>query len=344
MPRELVHWEVAYRAVRRCAAANPRSIAGIAADNPGYLALGAVAHDAPYYFKAGADPFEAVGTLLHGRGGNDAGADPLALLDRFGALSTQLTHEEARCAALAFLVGLISHYASDVAFHPFVFYATGDYYAPDPNARRQARARHRLIEVYLDEHLRAMGTTFTWPDRVWTLIKECSPDSTAAICRLLGEATAPFIDTTDPLRATALDMTWWRSLKHMAYLQASFLSPFLGAIAAGLNSISQQRLYQYDCLFSRGRTGRYPPFDAPLHLKNPVTGDEDDTTFTALLKRAEDGTVAWVEAIDRTQPAGGYREGTLHGGLSLNYGVLNAGPMAATFFSPAPLPDKRTTR
>jgi len=336
-----VHWEVAHRAVVRSGAANPSGIGRIAAENPVCLALGAVAHDAPYYFKAGVDPFEAVGALLHGRGGNDAGADPLAPLDRFGTLGAQLEEPGIRCATLAFLVGLISHYATDVVFHPFVFYATGDYYARDLDARRRARASHRLIEVYLDEHLRAAGTTFPWADRIRTLKNECSSEAMATICRLLGDATAPFVDRKTPLSAHSLGTTWRQSLTHMAYLQAAFVSPFLGVIAAGLNLLSRQRLYQYDCLFSLGRTGRYPPFDAPLHLRNPVTGESDDTTFAALLQRAEDGTVAWLESIDRARDPRGYSPGTLHGGLSLNFGVLGAGTTAATYFSPDHLPDKR---
>lgn len=337
MPRELIHWEIAYRAARTLTAANPSGLGGIALHHRAPLALGAVAHDAPYYFRGGAAPFEAVGTLLHGRGGGDPADDPLGPLDRFALLGTNQSDNAARDTTLAFLVGLISHYATDVIFHPYIFYATGDYYATDPAERHRARALHRLIEVYLDEHIRDRGTHFPWSNSLRTLIASLPPTTLETICRLLGEATAPYLGT--PAHLPAL---WRRSFDHMAIFQTAFLSPACGAIVAALNRLLNGRLYQYDCLFSYRRTGPFTPLDGPIEFRNPVTGAPTCTTFDALLSAAEFETVRIVQTVERALKTGSYSPGTLRDGLSLNYGLRGTPPNGATTFSPTPLIDKRT--
>ena len=80
MPREAVHWNVLSRALKQLdrtpfsrlfpAGTDPQSQAE-AKKILAAMYLGAMAHDAPYYYKFGGAKFEAAAEILHGSDGND---------------------------------------------------------------------------------------------------------------------------------------------------------------------------------------------------------------------------------------------------------------------------------
>lgn len=54
---------------------------------------------------------------------------------------------------LAFALGYISHCATDVVTHPYIFYITGDYYSEDPAKAQAAQEDHLRVEYTLDSYL-----------------------------------------------------------------------------------------------------------------------------------------------------------------------------------------------
>lgn len=140
MPKELTHWLIA-GAVARGLADTPW--AAPLARCPNILGLGAVAHDALYYLPASAP--QACRRVPYVLAGHD-GEDSHAVL----RLAAQAFRETGAHWLPAWIAGLASHICADRAFHPLVFWATGDYHHPDPALRSAAVQRHRAFEALLD--------------------------------------------------------------------------------------------------------------------------------------------------------------------------------------------------
>ena len=148
MPREQVHWEILESAALRLEAQGGAESGVVDALRTARAAgyLGAMAPDAPYYYRMGASSFVEVAERLHGTRGEDTLAFPRELVR--GAMALPPSH--ARQTRMALAVGWLSHVATDSIFHPAVFHLTGNYYDPDPEERLRARRRHNAFEVFLD--------------------------------------------------------------------------------------------------------------------------------------------------------------------------------------------------
>lgn len=103
------------------------------------------------FFYAVRLPFEGkrifcFGDVIHGSDGNDTSRPALEML-RFlrGTQNDPLFAEKA-----AFACGFLTHIALDSVLHPFVYHVSGNYYAACAAERNAARARHRLVESWLD--------------------------------------------------------------------------------------------------------------------------------------------------------------------------------------------------
>lgn len=338
MPREIVHWKVAARAAQELSKRGAYELAKAAAKYPYAFALGAVAHDAPYYRSGGASPFEFIGALLHGLGQASGHGDTLAPLARFIRDTLELSETHHREEALAFVLGLLSHYAADVVFHPLIFFVTGDYYAADAAERRAARGRHRLFEVYLDEHVRAGGVSFPWPLRIDQLVAALEPGSLRRLAALLGAAVQSEMAAVPALQHLDGLAEWEKSIKEMAAFQRWFVSPIGGCVARILKAASPKKLGQYETLFSFGRTGQHAVLNESLDFLNPVTGDPARATIAELEAAAIERTAALFLdlhriIVERCDP----REIFSHG-LSLNYGIADGAPESAHHFSACGLP------
>lgn len=333
MPREIVHWDILNRAVGRLSKESHPDLWRIAHEHPLCLALGAVAHDAPYYRHGGGSRFEWVGSLLHGIGGGTPLADTLRPLSSFGAAVSMQEDGETRDAGIAFLMGLLSHYAVDVIYHPPIFFFTGDYYAVDERERSNARARHRLFEVYLDEDRSAHGTNFPWPVSIQTMLDEISNSTLRVVDEALAQAVTEGVTMYDPELVRSLPQEWNRSLREMARFQMLFLSPVWGAIAQGLNRISRDRLHQFEVLFARGRRGHHGIFHEPWNYHNPLSGAAATTSLFQLDEQAIDLTLQLFSKVQVALVAGSLTSDTLANGVSLNYGLADGAPEDAAHFS-----------
>lgn len=104
--------------------------------------LGAVLPDAFFYHPR--KEVIAVSNRLHGTG--DSPRDIIAAFI-LGARKQQALPE------VAFAMGYLSHCTLDRVFHPIIRRLTGDYDDTDPEKRKIAQYRHRLIETALDHQI-----------------------------------------------------------------------------------------------------------------------------------------------------------------------------------------------
>ena len=114
MPREIVHWLVLERCTERLSESDATAAATALKTHRSAAYLGAIAHDAPYYYRLGADhAFSQIAEAIHGRFGQDT-------FEPIRTMAADILHspDSERGALWAFLLGMVSHYAADIVFHP----------------------------------------------------------------------------------------------------------------------------------------------------------------------------------------------------------------------------------
>jgi len=122
MPGEMTHWLVLEQVILKLEDKAPE-LAQIIRKNKPAARLGAMLHDAPYYYQFGGKPPEVMAALLHGSYKNNT-FEPLV---RLASYIQSVEKEEVEKELLwATLFGMISHFATDIEFHPFVYFKTGD--------------------------------------------------------------------------------------------------------------------------------------------------------------------------------------------------------------------------
>lgn len=173
MPKEFFHWTAARRTAQglKGSAYQPALEAW-----PLMLELGASFHDSLYYLQgAYSEKIKKLPCRLHGVKGEGT----------FDLLRLQLEHvqthpegSEARQAAAAAFVGMLSHVFLDATVHPFVYFHSGAYDSDDPETRHLARIRHRALESAMDialaggpEGLRSQSLQRLLASRQGTLIQ-----------------------------------------------------------------------------------------------------------------------------------------------------------------------------
>ena len=331
MPREAIHWTVLKRTLAGLGSSPVANLfSGQDSKSKRCLAaayLGAMAHDAPYYYKFGGADFESVAELLHGSGGSDT-FKPLAQV-----ASEILTRPaDQRPVLWSFLLGMVSHYGVDTVFHPMIYYFTGDYYHPDHDERLAARGRHRLLETYLD----AWATPKIGTNPTPTLRGALTATGTDLdlICQTLGQVLRD-----EPKRDCTA--AWRSALKYLSDLQAIFHSDIAGRLFRASDKLSGGKLSPIEALFIYRRREPQPVFNAALKYVNPATGDACECSVDDLLNEATEkcrnlflkfepliaGTTTDVEA-----ELGGVI------GDSLNFGIPNASYPDAKYFSSEGLP------
>ncbi len=320
MPRELVHWKVI-----EAAAGHPKldahpQLKEALSSSLDLAYLGSFCHDVPYYYRAGLHPFETVADLMHGREGEDTFSPMSALAKQIALLP-----KERQSSQWAFLFGMLSHMAADVVFHPMIFYFTGNYHDPDPNERKLAQARHRMIEVYLESWVRPQ-VQFRHGYSISRLMKRIPGSVLRDTYNALDASLTP-----KALSLGEVDAPLWEAgMKQLAFYQTLFLSPVAGIGIAGLNVLLGQKLRGVEALMSYRRTKPEAFFDSPMEFKNPMTGDSEATSAAKLLQQSIETTVEYILLF---APFLSGEEPVLPWGPSLNYGIPQARAEAATYFS-----------
>ncbi len=274
MPREIVHWDVLTRAVAALPGEGCPNCQRVLQQYRAAAFLGAMAHDAAYYYRFGKDQFDEIAGVLHGYRGEDT----FVPLKKLAKRISEIEKVSERELLWAFLLGMLSHQVTDVIFHPAVYYFTGNYYDLDLKRRHTARARHRLFEVYLDSWFRERNQ-FWNGSRFNTLLRELG-EGFSVITRCLDD-TLYLEGEQGEVRGR-----WRGSFLYMSNLQTVFLSKGTGAAIRGLNFLLRGGLSEVDALFSFGRVEKHKVFANKLVFKNPASGEESSFSVDEMRDKA----------------------------------------------------------
>ncbi len=291
MPREAIHFLVARRALK--------SFPEFHSTTELFL-LGAVAHDAPYYHESGTSQFQQVAAELHGTDGEDT-LSPLVSLLAGRPMDLNLR---------SFVAGMATHAATDMVFHPLVYYQTGDYFDPDPLRRAAAQSKHRRFETQLDLGARLLDSSPV--PHISDLLRN-QRTAMEGIFNVL-----PLLSTS-PL-STAKN--WEQALQEYARADRLFRSRIFAAGLSVAQAFLPPRLTQ---ALDLTLPGKYPILPrVPLEFRNPVTGEYRKSSLAELCDEAEKRClVTLTRVLDREQSMDG---------CSLNYGVFGATRSDARFF------------
>jgi hypothetical protein len=332
VPKELTHIVFADKVAAALPGRGRGRLAGRLDRSRDLYRFGAIAPDTLFYevLLPGLDrAYRPWGDLIHGEEGEDTGRPIVELLSRLRAGAQGCDAD----GVLAFACGFLTHMALDATFHPWVYSVSGQYYDPDPAAQADARARHRLVEAWLD---------------LWVAGRE--PGGAGS-----GDP-APRSATNGPANSEVLDAygrafraAWRIDADVCAYLRRFYrvqvrlvlLFPKAGLARrlAALDRASRGRMTAFVALF-------HPPADAPVPDRigglrgfvHPVTGDWVAGGLEAMFGRAETLALGWLEAADAFLEGGSRSDlAAALGGLSLNLGLPDCPTSAARYFDPLPL-------
>lgn len=295
--------------------------------------FGSIAADT--FFYSVRLPFEkkrpfCYGDVIHGSDGNDTSLPAIEML----RLLRDKPNDPLFAEKLAFAGGFLTHISLDSIIHPFVYHVSGNYYADCPSERNDARARHRLVESWLDLHVLRQASlglgscTFVTDIRRNNLVNGELLRFFLAACAGRGQS--------DPVH--------WKGLKRGYHVQICLNSLFGSRRAALLvkraNRVFSGRLGSFLALFYpwgyRDIPAEILHFDKYIH---PVTGESRSGGFTSLWAEAVHRGRDYLSAMDEFLFGGG-NDAALESivkGYSLNTGLIGVPIRDAVHFDCIPL-------
>jgi hypothetical protein len=335
VPREIAHWTILHNVSTLLVespelASSTRSIYLRAFRAlPQAAFLGAISHDAPYYYKLGLHPFSKVAEKLHGSDGEDT----LEALRKIAHFARHCASEHRQNLLNSFLLGFCSHVAVDAVFHPMVYYFTGNYYDPDPKKRHLAVARHRLFETHLERLFVPLIQQGAGPASLsksnWTLgafLSAIPSSDREFIGRTLARATSDASEFSEE----CLTQFWTKSFKHMSRMISLLHRRSISVLLSKLKAFDIAFLVCAEALCTWPRQGVSERLKEPLHFCNPITGEEQQATVFEL---ADKSATLCLELLSRLHPALD-DESPPQAGPSLNFGIPNAPVSTAKYFAP----------
>ncbi len=284
MPKEVTHWLIAE--------AVSKKLEGTFLEEPlrlnkNLLHIGAIIHDAPYYYLKGDfdSRFGSLPTRLHGT--VDDAVELVETLLRY--LMTQ--PEKERVKLTAFLVGLVTHLFADALMHPLIFYLTGPYDSPDVRIRSAARQDHRMLESLVDMYL-AGG------------YEAVRGFSLAAYIR---HSEMPLLTLHDHL-----DRTWLgdedterfaegllSSFRLFAFMQSLYRKRLAGRIAPFLLRVSPPQVREIVALvYSPGLMSQCPKIEGDIPYRHPSTGEHRRGNIRALFRESVERSAGFCLGLE----------------------------------------------
>ncbi|MBN2068684.1 MAG: zinc dependent phospholipase C family protein [Opitutales bacterium] len=316
MPRDWIHCYVA----EQCAAIL-REWSPSVADCLEHWRMGAVFPDAGFYM-----PY----LLLHRTGsaghmfahdlhGSD-GQDPNLL---FRALR-KAWRKEHHLTDLAFLFGCATHFLTDVVFHPFVYYHTGNYYDKALSDRRDSVYRHRLLETLMDFYL-VESRKYQAPrlKEHWKMVEP----SIRWVCTALEQSSLNYPEET-------FQPHLYQSMKLACRLNSTFSNPWMLKPVGVLRHLAP-RNRSLALFYVPSLRQHLSLLQGRLLYLNPVTGEPFQCSFDDLLERAIKESVAYCK--DALWPYLEAETDELPPMPSLDFGLVGARYRRAVHFAEKPL-------
>ncbi|MFH0878998.1 MAG: zinc dependent phospholipase C family protein [Lentisphaerota bacterium] len=318
MPKEITHWLLAERTAARLEGTR---MGDAARRYPKVLKLGAIFPDLPYYLTGTgglARQSQIVGNEYHGAHGEDT----------YTLLRTMLAGTMERASStpelLAFLAGTACHLQADIAFHPLVYFMTGNYYDKDPSLRLRAIRNHRRLEGALDLYVcggLAKARTFS-ARTLWNGL-ECQPG------KLFDAASR---DPKHPELRSILDQAAAKFLG----AQGLFIRPALSWLVSLGTPVFSKETKALSALFYTGSLAKHVSrLSGTLDYRNPVSGQSFSSTVAGLLDRAVDGSAALCRRLESILESGD-ADAFTEPGPSLNFGIVGADVSQARHFANPP--------
>lgn len=284
MPKEITHWLIASAVssgLRETAFREPLERYG------NILKIGAVVHDAPYYYFKG-DRDRRFGDLprkLHG-----TVDDAYELVGALLSFTLERPPAE-RSPLLAFLVGLVTHLFADALLHPMIFHLTGPYDHPSFREGTVARQDHRRLETLIDMHF-AGG---------YERVKCCS------LASVLGASEAPLDEIftnagtawLEPGRAAGFAEGLASAFRLFAFMQGLFRNPVLGRLSFRFFPIVPSFAREILALVYAPQLARYEAqISGDIRYRHPCSGIEETGRLDDLFRRAVEQSVAFCRGLE----------------------------------------------
>jgi hypothetical protein len=290
MPRESVHFHVANQ-VRK-------SLQLTSIDEELFL-IGSVAHDSFYYFGGGGTEFENIALYLHGTNGEDT-------LRPISELWSSLDGET-KGPVGSFLLGMLTHVATDSVFHPMVYFLTGNYFDPDFKRQLEVRSRHRLFEAKLDgwieQRTGALKTT------LGKLLK---------LKRNELDQVTKYLSELGPLDLKATPKDWMNAISTHALIDSVSRSKLLTPVIHIGALVSSKLRVLKDCIVSNEQ------LVLPNSFNNPVTNQREELNLDSLLLESIELSMKFISQL--------MNAGHLEDGPSLNFGVAGKSVEEGRYF------------
>ena len=322
MPKEITHWLVANEAMKRCSAPQHR----------GLVNLGAIFHDVLYYARSGGKSeilrCTTVANALHGANGEDT----FSLLRACVAIGkTTGRTTESNTQLWAFTLGVVSHICTDIAFHPYIYYASGN--CLDATTHFAAWYNHRALESAID--LAFCRSTGRKPCD-FSLQSDIAYNKQAL--STIVEHLVTFQRETEGMDIYAKD--YERGYTELAHLRGYFTNEllnlafdFVDPIVAPLMRKVLPKPHSYLGLrYSKHSVWAVPDVDAPLYYLHPVTGEAQTATLQMLFETAVQETERIWKLLGKALI---FRE-ALPVGKSLDVGLTEVKISAMQYFAPLP--------
>ncbi len=339
MPKEMTHIVLAEEACQVLGNTSPRhnkgrrEIATLLREQRNAYYFGSVAPDIFFYDIA--FPLENKkcprggdwGNAIHGTRGENTMAHIFAMAHILNESRLQASlgyrngmPEKHRKLCLAFAMGYLTHVALDTVLHPIVYYFSGNYYAPEPTAKKWSETRHRTIESLLDllvlERTHRTFTELNTP----VLVKMSAKQQkvvlgffTLALRMAFGNESTPAIpgdrwfQPRDNIYTDPLYKTVKRGTIKQRILNRLFRIRVAGKSALLLNRKNRDKFSEFSTLMypARTYTAYLKKWRNPLdlyalqHFRNPLTNQEKKISFADLSKRSLARCRRYLVAFDR---------------------------------------------
>jgi hypothetical protein len=333
MGKELSHILCAEQAAYSGAGASGGGLRSLLGDFSRCYHLGSIVPDT--FFYAVRLPFttgnpSGYGDMIHGSGGNDTGRPAHEMLKAL----RDAPHDPLFMEKAAFVCGYLTHIALDSVLHPYVYHVSGNYYADCPVERREAQARHRLIEGWFDLHLLQLAS------------RKLAGCAYLSDIRRNGSVTREllrfFLDACE--KSMPMDPAAWRDLLRGYRVQMTLNAVFRMASAEKLVRRMDRtlggRLMSFHALFYPGKFREIPR--EIIHFpsfRHPVTGEEREGGFESLWKQALARSEEFLAAAATFLFAGGGDDGlrSVIKGYSLSSGIVGVPIRDAVYYDCIPL-------
>lgn len=278
MPKEITHWIVAQKAAD-CA---PDShIRRVIKDNMSLYLAGSALVDSPYYAFIGGDKklLDKAGARLHGIGLES----PFTAVLQVPAIATGVDGNR----ALAFTLGALTHIITDTAFHPMVYYLTGDYDDPDAARRKKAVTLHRLLETWMDVWF-AKSAQLENGGKVFRCAAKNSLEA-----KYLSRLCSALFFGEKQMSSQARSAVF----SH-AVIQSFFTRRWIAQMTGFYGRTARRNMGEFTALFYPPATAEPPLFfSKPIRYKNPFTGETFEESLDDIGERAVQVCAVWFNAI-----------------------------------------------